>query len=726
VRAPAAMAALFLALIYGIGLAPSVHVHDAGELTAAAWSLGVGHPPGAPLYMLLGKAFLLLVPFGHIAWRANLFSAVCALGAFFLFEALAFALTKKEWLAAFSALAFALSCTFWSQAEMAEVYTLQAALLAGFFLAFVRAREHGTSMAPPAFLWGLLLTCHMGLALVSPIVWLALVRPREKGWKPWATEALGTGCWMAGPMLLYLYLPLRALAHPAVNWGDPSTLQNFWWHFTNRQVRGRMLSLPLDMYGRRAGEYGLILFQNLHLLLPFAFIGIWKRWREQGLLLLILGAVLCMDAAFVVLMDTAPLASEAYSIPSVLALAVMAVLGLGALTPRGWAVVPALAAVISLGMTQEGPVVGGNFIVRDTAEAILQQTPRGAVLFTQEDNTTNPLAYLVEVEGARRDLEIYNREGHFFRSPYREPLFLVPPRELPAYRREAERPIVEASLQSGRSVVFSSPFLDYRPAGWSLAPVGTLGRASWDGAMTAPVLPALPPRNGRWRELDWMSRQMFVEAAIRDANAALAEGRREDAKTHMGAASLARIPEQCLRVAQLQLKLDDLEQAALEAHRAVKDAPHLAPAWSVLGYALSRQDKPLEAEQALRRAIALDPSLPQPHASLGTLAAKRGDFGTAAALFARSLELDPGQPEVERMKQMAEVCAALATLSEGRAVVPPSDLERLLMDAASAGFPACAHEWLERHSWEGREKALADAYLRSEAAARKAHGNKPR
>jgi tetratricopeptide (TPR) repeat protein len=724
-RRPALFAGMGLMLVYVLGLAPSVHVHDAGELTAAAWTLGIGHPPGAPLYMLLHKAFLLLVPLGHLAWRANLFSAVMALAAFFLVEALAFALTKKKWLSASAALAFALSTVFWSQAGMAEVYTLQAALLAGFLLAFVRARERGTSMAAPAFLWGLLLTCHMGLALVSPLVWMALIHPREKGWKPRAIRACRTGLWMAAPLALYLYLPLRSLADPSVDWGNPETLQNFWWHLTNRQVRGRMLSLPADLYLRRAGEYGLLLLKNLHLLLPFAAIGIWKRRRDHGRLLLMLGALLLMDAAFVVLMDTAPLASEAYAIPSVLALAVMAVLGLDVTAHRAWAVIPALAAVVSFVSAHGVNNLSGNFIIRDTAEGVLQQAPRGAVLFTQEDNTTNPLAYLVEVEGARRDLEIYDRQGHFFRSLHREPLYLVPSGALPAYRKDAERLVVEEALRTGKPVVFTSPFLEYRPAGWSLIPFGTLGLASPDGQRTMPVLAVLPPRHGHWKTMDWMSRQMQVEAAVREANAALAEGRLEDAKSHMGTASLAEIPEQCLRVAQLYLQMNDPAPAALEARRAVHEAPGLAPAWSLLGYALLRQNKLDAAESALRRAVELDSSLPQPHASLGSLAAGRGDYRSAARAFHRSLKLEPAQPEVARLERMAAVCADVMAL-QGLVLSGP-DLERLLVGAASAGFPNCVRDWLGRHPVrDGREQELIHAYLRAEDAARGRGGNNSR
>lgn len=40
--------------------------------------MGVAHPPGYPTFTLVNKAFITLVPWGSVAWRANLLSALCA------------------------------------------------------------------------------------------------------------------------------------------------------------------------------------------------------------------------------------------------------------------------------------------------------------------------------------------------------------------------------------------------------------------------------------------------------------------------------------------------------------------------------------------------------------------------------------------------------------------------------------------------------------------------
>ena len=60
---------------YLLTLCPTVYVGDSGEFTTAAYTLGITHPPGYPLYVLFGKIFTLIIPFGNIAYRVNLMSA---------------------------------------------------------------------------------------------------------------------------------------------------------------------------------------------------------------------------------------------------------------------------------------------------------------------------------------------------------------------------------------------------------------------------------------------------------------------------------------------------------------------------------------------------------------------------------------------------------------------------------------------------------------------------
>jgi len=64
-------------LVYSRTLAPTVTLVDSGELIVAARFLGVAHPPGFPLYLILAHLFS-LIPIGSIAFRINFASAFFA------------------------------------------------------------------------------------------------------------------------------------------------------------------------------------------------------------------------------------------------------------------------------------------------------------------------------------------------------------------------------------------------------------------------------------------------------------------------------------------------------------------------------------------------------------------------------------------------------------------------------------------------------------------------
>ena len=70
---------LFIAsfVLYIRTLAPSLLFGDSAEFQTIAYTLGMGHPTGYPIYILLAKLFT-IIPVGDVAYRVNLFSAFCA------------------------------------------------------------------------------------------------------------------------------------------------------------------------------------------------------------------------------------------------------------------------------------------------------------------------------------------------------------------------------------------------------------------------------------------------------------------------------------------------------------------------------------------------------------------------------------------------------------------------------------------------------------------------
>jgi tetratricopeptide (TPR) repeat protein len=134
----AALSVLISLATYVRTMAPSAPFWDAGEFIATAYTLGVPHSPGTPLYVLVGRVFTLLpLPFS-IAGKINLISVlsgslgvlmVYILSVRFLDGMLGRSRTKAEALVKVAgglvgALFITFSYTYWTNATEAEVYSM--------------------------------------------------------------------------------------------------------------------------------------------------------------------------------------------------------------------------------------------------------------------------------------------------------------------------------------------------------------------------------------------------------------------------------------------------------------------------------------------------------------------------------------------------------------------------------------------------------------------------
>ncbi len=213
-------------LVYLLTLAPGVISlnDDTLEFQLVAVRGAIPHPSGYPLYAILLTLFVRLFPFGEMAWRANLLSAI--------FGAIAVGITYlaarrllSNGIPRFAAIAvagiFAFSPTFWSQATVAEVYTLHIAIMAALvWRIFAWMDSDWQNLLPPdmLLLLGLGLTHHRMIVLWGPaivVVWIALLLRKE--WRKKRGIALpsrrqlviGIVAFVL-PLTLYLWLPLRS------------------------------------------------------------------------------------------------------------------------------------------------------------------------------------------------------------------------------------------------------------------------------------------------------------------------------------------------------------------------------------------------------------------------------------------------------------------------------------------------------------------------------------
>lgn len=164
--------------LYVYTLCPTVYMGDSGELIAAAFSLGGGHPSGYILYSILGKAFTFL-PVGNIAYKLNFlsacFSALSAVVVFFII----YELTANRAASASGALFFSLSLFVWQSSVIAEVYALNIFLCSLLFYTGVKVIQAGTPdirLLPfSAFVAGIGMGNHHTIALMLPALAFAFL-----------------------------------------------------------------------------------------------------------------------------------------------------------------------------------------------------------------------------------------------------------------------------------------------------------------------------------------------------------------------------------------------------------------------------------------------------------------------------------------------------------------------------------------------------------------------
>ena len=460
----------FLAVfaIYLATLAPTTAFWDTSEYIAAAKVLGIPHPPGNPLFVILAHTFGLLPIAESYAVRINLFAAftsAAAAGLWFL--------VAERWLrgivshrlaryaAAFGGvLVGATSWSVWNQSTVNEkVYTVSLLSIALVMWLVVRWGDDDPGshrdrwLVLIAYVLALTSTNHlMGLLAIPALVvyvlwtdWRVVTRP---------TVLIGVViAVLVGISLNYLWLPMRAGQYPPINEGEPvgffsqalkdvlnrvqygkpalserqasfgGQLANFWQYYSWQFARD---------WGRLAGVATAI-FTVLGL------SGLWALWKSDrraglaGIALLgtlSLGLVFYMNFkyGFSQYPDQASLPREVrerdyFFIGSFAVFGAFVACGLGALmqsivdglrdrgteATRWAAATPVLAlAFVPLAGNHATASRAHEKMARDFAYDMLESVEPYGILITAGDNDTFPLWYAQEVEGIRRDVTLAN------------------------------------------------------------------------------------------------------------------------------------------------------------------------------------------------------------------------------------------------------------------------------------------------------------------------------
>ena len=417
---------------------------DAGEFQLAVALLGVAHPPGFPLYTMMGHLFTRLLPWGTPAYRLNLMSGVLAAGALVLV-----ARATRLWARRASAsplvamtggLAAALtlgsSATFWAQATIASKRPLTAFFATfSFYLLSCFAsvaepalRDDGGSRGADRILvlLGLVLSLglghHPGLAFVGIffVIYVLLIDSRlavqpRRWWRPVLAGLVG--------LLPLVYLPIRGAMGAILAPEGLDTLPGFWHHVTAKGFAGDMFAFAnvTDLPHRLALVPTLFPLQFNFVLLALALLSMLGLVRRNWRLFVLLVGSLVLHT-FITITYRAPQTVE-YLMPAYLPIAIGVGLApvvlssslcslLSPATAWKWlpsVTTPALCALAVWAGILNGWSHAPSFVelardqtARQATEPLLETAPAGALILA-DWRWAMPLRYLQEVEGLRSD-----------------------------------------------------------------------------------------------------------------------------------------------------------------------------------------------------------------------------------------------------------------------------------------------------------------------------------
>jgi len=425
-------AALFA--LYAATAPRSVALEDDGLFILSSYFLGIEHPPGYPLFTLIGHLFTYL-PFGSVAYRVHLASAMfgaLTCGAAWL---CARALVGGRLPAYLAALALGVSPVYWSQAIIAEVYTLNTF----FFLSLVfmglqacppslqgaTSAYHSRLLPWMALLFGLSLSNHYPLMLLVAPAFVILLWPMRRE----LLQRFGVLSWLVILGLVpYVWMVRRSWMALPISFNGPlETIQEIVFFLSRAGYAGVDQSVSANWLD----HVRFFDFFCRELLRQFAVIGTLAagagfavQWRMLGrrvaafmtvaflgpsvLLLLLLG--LDYDSFRAHVFHVFPL--PAYAIG-----ALWMALGFA------WAVqryarrpsyAAAAAAVLLAVVFASGARI--NLLAVDDwgaryAQTVLKILPANAVVITTGDPDLAPIAYFHMIENQRPDITLYDPKG---------------------------------------------------------------------------------------------------------------------------------------------------------------------------------------------------------------------------------------------------------------------------------------------------------------------------
>jgi hypothetical protein len=491
--AVAAVSLLVPLTFYFARMAPSLTWLDSGELAAASYTLGTSHPPGHPLYLVLGKLLSYALP-GNVAFRYNLVSVVFAIAtlaaaAAMIRHVLAF-VTKEDTAPSSSgalasdvcagagALVLAFIPAFAVQALRAEVYSLsfliETLLVFACVKVFTSPEEDRPRMAVPiVFLAGLGLSVHNFTAILMypacAICLFAILRGLVGRRREMVKHLLVIPLVFAASLFPYAFIVVRSLKGPYIDLAHADTPRRLLDVFSASAYRGSFThaGVGFDVLLNLKRFWAIAGGPILPAVLLLAAVGGWVLFRKSRLMFLAAAATVVSTSLGLFLQKDLNAANPdhgAYVFPAILVavlLSAVAVRSAGELRalrnlPRGGPVagrmacmlVAALLALFQLVSAAEAIDMNDSTTASAHADLLDRILPADSIVFLNSDEVGFPLLYLQAAEGRRLDMTLGVGLMYSDREAYGVARKFWPGR-LPAPGAMKTSPSVHASARKG-------------------------------------------------------------------------------------------------------------------------------------------------------------------------------------------------------------------------------------------------------------------------------------
>ncbi len=242
-------------ITYVVTLAPTVPFWDCGEFIACAVTMGVPHPPGAPLYLMISKLFSFL-PIGDPAYRINLLSALASSFTIMILYLIIVRLIKefiKEdkslisklsiyFAALIGAMTYTFSDSFWFNAVESEVYGISVFIMSlvmwmtMLWMDNYKKRESLKFIVFISYMFGLAFGVHLLALLAAPSLLLLVYFYDKKIFFNWRLLTV-IAVLVIIAMSTYTAIYVRSGLEPVINENNPSTIDrlvSYW----NREQYG--------------------------------------------------------------------------------------------------------------------------------------------------------------------------------------------------------------------------------------------------------------------------------------------------------------------------------------------------------------------------------------------------------------------------------------------------------------------------------------------------------